>query len=52
VLAAALVGADTWFGVFAYTGFLFAYPLGRRWRIPAAAATALVVSGGACRGSR
>ena len=44
VLAGLLVGTDTWFGVFAYSGFLFAYGLGRRWRIPAFASTALVVS--------
>jgi signal transduction histidine kinase len=43
-LAALLVGTDTWFGVFAYSGFLFAYGLGRVWRIPGFAATALVVS--------
>ena len=28
-LAALLVGIDTWFGVFAYSGFLFAHGLGR-----------------------
>ena len=44
-LAGLLVGVDTWFGLFAYCGFLFAYGLGPRWRIPAFAATALVVSG-------
>jgi hypothetical protein len=38
------VGTDTWFGVFAYSGFLFAHGLGRRWRIPAFACTALVVT--------
>ncbi len=43
-LAGLLVGTDTWFGVFAYSGFLFAHGLGRRWRIPAFASTALVVS--------
>jgi signal transduction histidine kinase len=43
-LAALLVGTDTWFGVFAYTGFLFAYGLGRLVRAPAFAATSLVVS--------
>jgi len=43
-LAALLVGTDTWFGVFAYSGFLFAHGIGRRWRIPAFATTALVVS--------
>jgi signal transduction histidine kinase len=45
VLAGLLVGTDTWFGVFAYSGFLFAHGLGRPWRIPAFAATALIVSG-------
>ena len=44
-LAGLLVGVDTWFGLFAYCGFLFAYGLGPRWRIPAFAATALIVSG-------
>jgi signal transduction histidine kinase len=43
-LAAVLVGVDTWYGIFAYAGFLFAYPLGARWRTPGFAATALVVS--------
>jgi signal transduction histidine kinase len=43
-LAAALVASNTWFGVFAYIGFLYAYPLGPRWRTPAFAAIALVVS--------
>ena len=43
-LAALLVGTDTWFGVFAYSGFLFAHGIGRRWRVPAFASTALVVS--------
>ena len=43
-LAGLLVGTDTWFGVFAYSGFLFAHGVGRRWRIPAFASTALVVS--------
>ena len=43
-LAALLVGTDTWYGVFAYSGFLFAHGLGPRWRIPAFGATALVVS--------
>ena len=28
-LAALLVGTDTWFGVFAYSGFLFAHGVGR-----------------------
>ena len=44
-LAGLLVGVDTWFGLFAYCGFLFAYGLGPRWRIPAFAVTALIVSG-------
>jgi signal transduction histidine kinase len=44
-LAGLLVGIETWFGLFAYCGFLFAYGLGPRWRIPAFAATALIVSG-------
>jgi signal transduction histidine kinase len=43
-LAALLVGTDTWFGVFAYSGFLFAHGLGARWRIAGFASTALVVS--------
>jgi signal transduction histidine kinase len=43
-LAAALVWISLWFGIFAYTGFLFAYPLGARWRKAGFAATALVVS--------
>jgi signal transduction histidine kinase len=43
-LAALLVGTDTWFGVFAYSGFLFAHGLGPRWRIAGSASTALVVS--------
>jgi signal transduction histidine kinase len=43
-LAGLLVGTDTWFGVFAYSGFLFAHGVGRRWRVPAFAITALVVS--------
>jgi len=44
-LAGLLVGVDTWFGLFAYCGFLFAYGLGPRWRIPAFGVTALIVSG-------
>ena len=32
-LAGVLVWTNSWYGVFAYTGFLFAYPLGRRWRV-------------------
>ena len=43
-LAAALVWISLWFGIFAYTGFLFAYPLGARWRKAGFAASALVVS--------
>ena len=42
-LAALLVGTDTWYGVFAYSGFPVAHGLGPRWRIPAFGATALVV---------
>ncbi|MGA8116152.1 MAG: sensor histidine kinase [Actinocatenispora sp.] len=44
VLAAVLVWVNLSFGVFAYAGFLFAYPLGVRWRTVGFAATALVVS--------
>ncbi len=44
VLAGVLVWISPWYGVFAYTGFLFAYPLGARWRTAGFAATALVVS--------
>jgi signal transduction histidine kinase len=43
-LAAVLVGLDTWYGVFAYAGFLYAYPLGGRWRTAGFAVTALVVT--------
>ncbi|SFI88757.1 sensor histidine kinase [Amycolatopsis sacchari] len=43
-LAAVLVGINLCFGIFAYSGFLFAYPLGRRWRVAGFAATALIVS--------
>ncbi|GAA3520879.1 sensor histidine kinase [Actinocatenispora rupis] len=43
-LCAVLVWIDRSFGVFAYTGFLFAYGLGPRWRTAGFAATALVVS--------
>ena len=43
-LAAALVWVSPLYGVFAYVGFLFAYGLGPRWRLPGFAATALVVS--------
>jgi signal transduction histidine kinase len=43
-LAAALVWVNPLYGVFAYIGFLFAYGLGPRWRLPGFAATALVVS--------
>ena len=43
-LAAVLVWIDPVFGVFAYVGFLYAYGLGRRWRITGFTATALVVS--------
>ncbi len=44
VLAAALVWINLLYGVFAYTGFLYSYPLGARWRRLGFAATALVVS--------
>jgi signal transduction histidine kinase len=44
-LAGLLVWYDPWYGVFAYTGFLFAHSLGARWRKAGFAATALVVSG-------
>ncbi|WP_166459658.1 sensor histidine kinase [Amycolatopsis pithecellobii] len=43
-LAAILVGTDPAFGIFAYTGFLFAYPLAKPWRLVGFAATALIVS--------
>jgi signal transduction histidine kinase len=43
-LAAALVGTDPWFGVFAYTSFVYAYPLGPRWRTAGFTVTSLVVS--------
>jgi signal transduction histidine kinase len=43
-LAGLLVATDTWYGVYAYTGFLFAYGLGPRWRTPAFAVTALIVT--------
>jgi signal transduction histidine kinase len=41
---AALVWVNLWYGVFAYAGFLFAYPLGRRWRTVGFAVNALIVS--------
>lgn len=44
VLVAVLVWVDTSYGVFAYTGFLFAYGLGSRWRVLGFGVTALVVS--------
>jgi signal transduction histidine kinase len=44
LLAGALVWFDTWYGVFAYSGFLLAYALGARLRLYGFAATALVVS--------
>jgi signal transduction histidine kinase len=43
-LAAVLVWISLWYGIFAYSGFLLAYPLRRRWRTAGFAATALVVS--------
>jgi signal transduction histidine kinase len=43
-LAGVLVWVDRSYGVFAYSGFLFAYGLGRRWRLPGFAAIALIVS--------
>ena len=43
-LAATLVWINLWYGIFAYTGFLFAYPLGARWRKAGFAATALIVT--------
>jgi signal transduction histidine kinase len=43
-LAGVLVWVSPLYGVFAYTGFLFAYGLGPRWRATGFALTALVVS--------
>ena len=43
-MAAFLVWVSLPYGVFAYTGFLFAYGLGNRWRAAGFIATALVVS--------
>jgi signal transduction histidine kinase len=43
-LAAALVWINLCFGVFAYVGFVYAYGLGRRWRLASFTATALIVS--------
>jgi signal transduction histidine kinase len=43
-LAGFLVWVSLPYGVFAYTGFLFVYQLGARWRAAGFAATALVVS--------
>ncbi len=43
-LAGFLVWVSLPYGVFAYTGFLFAYGLGSRWRAAGFIATALVVS--------
>ncbi|WP_236792663.1 sensor histidine kinase [Amycolatopsis sp. GM8] len=43
-LAAVLVGIDLSFGIFAYSGFLFAYPLGKTWRTAGFGVTALIVS--------
>ncbi|GAB2998123.1 sensor histidine kinase [Amycolatopsis acidiphila] len=44
VLAGVLVGIDLTFGIFAYSGFLFAYPLGKRWRTAGFGVSALIVS--------
>ncbi len=44
-LAAVLVWADPWFGVFAFTGYFFADELGRRGRIVGFTAVALVLAG-------
>jgi signal transduction histidine kinase len=44
VLAAVLVWVNPAYGAFAYTGFLFAYGLGRRWREAGFAVTALIVA--------
>jgi signal transduction histidine kinase len=43
-LAAALVWINLCFGVFAYVGFVYAYGLGRRWRLAGFTITALIVS--------
>jgi signal transduction histidine kinase len=44
-LAAVLVGFASWYGIFAYSGFLLAYPLaGRRARIAGFAVTSLITS--------
>jgi signal transduction histidine kinase len=43
-LAGYLVWVSLPYGVFAYIGFLYAYGLGRRWRVIGFAATSLVVS--------
>jgi signal transduction histidine kinase len=43
-LAGFLVWVSLPYGIFAYTGFLFAYGLGSRWRAAGFVATALVVS--------
>jgi signal transduction histidine kinase len=45
-LAGYLVWASLPFAVFGYTGFLYSYGLGRRWRAPAFAVTSLIVSAG------
>ncbi|HEY1919294.1 MAG TPA: sensor histidine kinase [Streptosporangiaceae bacterium] len=49
-LHSALAGFLVWvslpYAVFAYTGFLYAYGLGRPWRIPAFAVTAFIVAAG------
>ncbi|MCL9795039.1 sensor histidine kinase [Frankia sp. AgKG'84/4] len=44
-LAAVLVWANPWFGVFAFTGYFFADELGRRGRLAGFVATALVLAG-------
>ncbi|GAB3404636.1 sensor histidine kinase [Flindersiella endophytica] len=43
-ITAVLVWVNLWYGVFAYAGFLFAYPLGRRWRTAGFGVNALIVS--------
>jgi signal transduction histidine kinase len=54
VLHSALAGFLVWvslpYAVFGYTGFLYSYGLGRRWRPPAFAVTALIVSAGLAGG--
>lgn len=43
-LAAVLVGIDPAFGIYACSGFIFAYPLGKTGRVAGSALTALIVS--------